>query len=72
VSGRDALEFIAVGATAVQVGTATFVEPEAATRVLTEMRTWLAQHGHAKLTSLIGAFQAPAAQEPAGAPKPHA
>lgn len=63
MSGRDALEFIAVGATAVQVGTATFVEPEAATRVLAEMRTWLAQHGHTSLTGLIGAFRAPAAQE---------
>ena len=68
MSGRDALEFIAVGATAVQVGTATFVEPEAATRVLAEMRTWLASHGHARLSDLIGTFQAPAAQEPARGP----
>jgi len=62
-SGRDALEFIAAGATAVQVGTATFVEPEASTRVLGEMRTWLAAHGHARVTDLIGAFDAEHAQE---------
>jgi dihydroorotate dehydrogenase (NAD+) catalytic subunit len=70
VNGRDALEFIAAGATAVQVGTATFIEPQAATRVLGEMREWLAAHGHARLTDLIGAFSAPAAQECAPAPTP--
>jgi dihydroorotate dehydrogenase (NAD+) catalytic subunit len=62
VSGRDALEFIAAGATAVQVGTATFVEPEAPTRVLAEMREWLATHGYANVTRMIGMFQAEAAQ----------
>ncbi len=66
-SGRDALEFVAAGATAVQVGTATFVEPEAATRVLEEMREWLGAHGHARVTELIGAFRAEHAQEHAPA-----
>jgi len=62
-SGRDALEFLAAGATAVQVGTATFVEPEAATRVLVEMRAWLAAHGIARVVDLVGAFRAEHAQE---------
>jgi len=62
-SGRDALEFLAAGATAVQVGTATFVEPEASTRVLDEMREWLAANGHERVTELIGAFSAEHAQE---------
>ena len=62
-SGRDALEFIAAGATAVQVGTATFVEPEASTRVLAEMRAWLARNGIARVTELVGAFRAEHAQE---------
>src|SRR5262245_33708571 len=65
VSGRDALEFIAAGATAVQVGTATFVESEAATRVLVEMCTWLAANGIARVSELIGAFRAEHAQESA-------
>jgi dihydroorotate dehydrogenase (NAD+) catalytic subunit len=69
-SGKDALEFLAAGATAVQVGTATFAEPEAATRVLREMREWLGAHGHASVTELIGAFRAPHAQEPAQEPHP--
>jgi len=70
-SGRDALEFLAAGATAVQVGTATFVEPGAATRVLDEMRTWLAARGIARVTDLIGAFRAEHAQE-RGSPAPRA
>ena len=62
-SGRDALEFMAAGATAVQVGTATFVESEAAVRVLDEMREWLGRHGHARVTEIVGAFRAEHAQE---------
>jgi dihydroorotate dehydrogenase (NAD+) catalytic subunit len=45
MSGRDALEFIAVGAVAVQVGTATFVRPRAALEVLEEMRALLEARG---------------------------
>jgi dihydroorotate dehydrogenase (NAD+) catalytic subunit len=62
-SGRDALEFIAAGATAVQVGTATFVECGAAVRVLIEMRDWLAANGIARVSDLVGAFRAEPAQE---------
>jgi dihydroorotate dehydrogenase (NAD+) catalytic subunit len=62
-SGRDALEFVAAGATAVQVGTVTFVEPGASTRVLAELRDWLAAHGYASVRELVGAFRAEHAQE---------
>lgn len=55
MSGRDALEFIAVGAAAVQVGTASFVRPRAAEEVLDEMRSWLATHGWRKLSEFRGA-----------------
>lgn len=61
-SGRDALEFIAAGAAAVQVGTATFVEPGASSRVVDEMRAWLAAHGVTRVEDFRGLFAAPAAQ----------
>jgi dihydroorotate dehydrogenase (NAD+) catalytic subunit len=61
-SGRDALEFIAAGATAVQVGTATFAEPGAAARVVEEMRAWLAAKGVRRVSDLRGAFVATPAQ----------
>jgi dihydroorotate dehydrogenase (NAD+) catalytic subunit len=67
VNGRDALEFIAVGATAVQVGTATFVEAGAAPRVVEEMRAWLAARGLGRVTDLHGMFHAEAAQCAPGA-----
>lgn len=61
-SARDALEFIAAGAAAVQVGTATFVEPGASLRVVEEMRAWLAAHGVTRVEDFRGLFAAPAAQ----------
>jgi dihydroorotate dehydrogenase (NAD+) catalytic subunit len=61
-SGRDALEFIAAGAAAVQVGTMTFAEPGAAVRVVDEMRTWLAAKGLRRVSDLRGAFSAAPAQ----------
>ena len=44
-SGWDALEFLAAGASAVQVGSAAFREPLLARRVRTELATLLAQRG---------------------------
>src|SRR5205085_7958596 len=41
LNGRDALEFLAVGAAAVQVGTASFLRPAAAGTVLDELRALL-------------------------------
>ena len=67
--GRDALEFIAAGATAVQVGTATFIEATCSMRVVDEIRAFLARKGIARVADFRGLFQAPAAQ--ACAPAAH-
>lgn len=56
MNGRDALEFIAAGAVAVQVGTASFVRPRAALEVLEEMSAWLADHGVRRLAGWGGAL----------------
>ncbi len=45
VTGRDVLEFLAVGAAAVQVGTASFLRPRASVDILAEMRSILAAAG---------------------------
>jgi len=68
MTGRDALEFIAAGATAVQVGTATFVRPTAAREVVDAMRAWLAAHGVARVDDLRGRFAAAPAQAQASVP----
>jgi dihydroorotate dehydrogenase (NAD+) catalytic subunit len=51
-SGWDALEFLAAGASAVQVGSAAFREPLLARRVRSELATLLAQRGVAGIGAL--------------------
>ena len=46
-SGWDGAELLLAGATAVQVGTATFADPRAAQTVLRELEAWLDQRGTA-------------------------
>lgn len=53
-SGRDAAEFIIAGATAIQVGTATFVDPNAGVRIAQELRDYCDDHGVASLAELVG------------------
>jgi len=53
-TGRDALELVAAGATAVQVGTATFNDPTAPVRVLAELEELAERHGAARITDLVG------------------
>ncbi len=57
-SGRDAVEFLLAGATAVQVGTATFYDPAAPVRVAGEIGAWCAAHGVRSVQDLVGAARA--------------
>lgn len=59
MNGLDALEFIAVGAAAVQVGTASFIRPRASLDVLEEMTAWLARRGITKLDDWRGSLGGP-------------
>ncbi|HET7761127.1 MAG TPA: dihydroorotate dehydrogenase [Phycicoccus sp.] len=52
--GRDALELLAAGATAVQVGTATFNDPTAPRRVVDELEAEVARHGFARVADVVG------------------
>jgi dihydroorotate dehydrogenase (NAD+) catalytic subunit len=51
-SGRDALDFLVAGATAVAVGTANFRDPLAGSRVGSELATELSSRGHRSLADL--------------------
>jgi len=53
-SGRDAVEFLMAGASAVAVGTAIFVDPEAPLRVAREMADFMAEHGYSYPGELVG------------------
>ena len=54
---RDALQFLLAGASAVQVGTATFTNPRAALEVLDGLDGYLRDTGVARIADLIGAAQ---------------
>jgi dihydroorotate dehydrogenase (NAD+) catalytic subunit len=51
----DVIEFVRAGATAVAVGTATFIDPFAAKLLVDDLRAWLAQRGIRSVTELRGA-----------------
>jgi dihydroorotate dehydrogenase (NAD+) catalytic subunit len=53
-SGRDALEFILAGASAISVGTAVFNDPQSLTRISTELRALLAERGITRLADAVG------------------
>ncbi len=57
MSGADALEFMVAGARAVQVGTANFVEPAAAVRIVEEMRAWCDAHGVSRVSDVVGTLR---------------
>lgn len=61
---EDALEFILAGARAVQVGTATFVNPRAALDVLDGLVAYLEREGIADVNDLVGAAQPSGALTP--------
>lgn len=57
MNATDALEFILAGATAIQVGTANFLDPAAAGTIAREMERYLAENGIASIGELRGALQ---------------
>ena len=55
----DAVEFMLAGATAVQVGTASFADPCAVERLSKGLESWCRSHGVARVASLTGALELP-------------
>jgi dihydroorotate dehydrogenase (NAD+) catalytic subunit len=54
-SGADAAELLLAGASAVQVGTATFEDPRAPARVLRELEAWLSRRTIRSIRGNVGA-----------------
>ena len=57
MSANDALEFIIAGAAAIQVGTASFVNPRAAEEIAAGIAAYLERHGLDSLAELRGSLQ---------------
>ena len=62
-SGEDAVEFLLAGASAVQVGTASFWDPRATERVIRDLEKFCAQRGIPAVRLLTGALEEPAPPE---------
>lgn len=56
-SGEDAAEFLIAGASLVEVGTASFIDPGATVRIATELGKLLPQLGAASVSELIGTLR---------------
>lgn len=57
MNGRDAVEFMLAGATAVQFGTANFVDPQVTIKAIGYINDYLDRHGLDSVTQLIGALK---------------
>jgi dihydroorotate dehydrogenase (NAD+) catalytic subunit len=62
-TAQDAAEYMLAGASAVQVGTATFLQPNAMTDVIDGLARFCALHGLASVTELTGAMKREEADE---------
>jgi dihydroorotate dehydrogenase (NAD+) catalytic subunit len=65
VTPADAVEFLLAGATAVQVGTASYADPRATERLAKGLVSWCKSHDVTKVSSLTGALAIPGAKESA-------
>jgi dihydroorotate dehydrogenase (NAD+) catalytic subunit len=59
VTAEDAVEFLLAGATAIQVGTASYADPRATERLAHSLESWCRSHGVEKVSSLTGAIEIP-------------
>lgn len=55
MNAEDAIEFMMAGATAVQIGTANFIDPMVTFKVKTGIADWLERHGCKSVQEIIGA-----------------
>jgi dihydroorotate dehydrogenase (NAD+) catalytic subunit len=59
VTAEDAVEFLLAGATAVQVGTASYADPRAVERLVGTLTSWCKSHNIERVSSLTGGLQIP-------------
>ena len=54
---KDAVEFMLAGATAVQIGTANFIDPAVTVKVIDGINNYLDRHGYSSVKDIIGALE---------------
>ena len=58
MNATDAIEFLMAGATAIEIGTANFIDPTVTVKVIDGINAWLDAHGVADVHEIIGALRA--------------
>ena len=56
-NGTDAIEFMLAGASAIEVGTANFIDPAVTGKIIDEINAYLDRHGFASVRDIIGALE---------------
>ena len=56
-SATDAIEFLLAGASAIQIGTANFIDPSISEKVVDGIADYLERHGFSSVQEIIGALQ---------------
>lgn len=54
MTAEDAIEFFMAGATAIEIGTANFIDPQVTVKVKNGIAAWLEQHGCKHLNEIVG------------------
>ena len=54
---KDAVEFILAGASAVQIGTANFIDPAVTVKVIDGIEAYIKRHGFSSVKEIIGALE---------------
>ncbi len=57
MTATDALEFLMCGATAIEIGTANFIDPTVTVKVRNGIDEWLDKHGCQSVSEIIGAIE---------------
>ena len=65
ITPEDAVEFMLAGATAVQVGTASYADPRATERLVKGLESWCRSQGVERVSTLTGAVEIPPPAAPA-------
>ena len=56
MTAEDAIEFLMCGASAIEIGTANFIDPAVTMKVRDGINDWLDRHGVAAVSDIVGAI----------------
>lgn len=56
-SASDAIEFMLAGASAIEIGTANFIDPSVSVKVIDGIDAYLERHGYSSVSQIVGALE---------------